>query len=152
MAQCFLPIPFACDGWAPRKAICSWWFVWARTKKYFLPIHFWRRRTRRRGSRFGAPKILHGAALVRSAQKTSKEDGVSPRDPSYSWQVSPSETRAVVDAFHDALAEFRTNPPAAQAFLKQANAKPIPRIDDATYAAWAVAGSVILNLDEVVMR
>ena len=36
MAQCFLPIPFACDGWAPRKAICSWWFVWARTKKYFI--------------------------------------------------------------------------------------------------------------------
>ena len=58
------------------------------------------------------------------------------------------EIDAVVEAYEAAKAEFAANAGAAAKFLKEANVG-VGGIEE---AAWAVAASVILNLDEVVTR
>ena len=63
-----------------------------------------------------------------------------------------AEIDAVMEACQAAREEFKANAGAAKAFLKDANAKVPAGVSEEDYAAWAVAASVILNLDEVVTR
>jgi uncharacterized protein DUF1553 len=62
------------------------------------------------------------------------------------------EIAAVLDAFRAARDEFQADQDAAKAFLKELNAAPPASADPATFAAWSVAASVILNLDELLTR
>jgi hypothetical protein len=63
-----------------------------------------------------------------------------------------AEVDAVVEAYEAAKEEFKANASSAKAFLKDANAMVPSELEETDYAAWAVAASVILNLDEVVTR
>lgn len=62
------------------------------------------------------------------------------------------EIAAVLDAFRAAVDEFQADQDAAKAFLKELNVAPPAGADEANFAAWSVAASVILNLDELLTR
>ena len=58
----------------------------------------------------------------------------------------------MIEACQAAREEFKANAGSAKAFLKDANATVPAGTSEGDYAAWAVAASVILNLDEMVTR
>jgi hypothetical protein len=62
------------------------------------------------------------------------------------------EVAALEAAYRDVLGEFRADLFSARAFLRRANATVPAGWDDATFAAWTVAASVLLNLDELLTR
>ncbi len=66
--------------------------------------------------------------------------------------VRKEEIDAVLETFRLAVDEFQADRDAAKAFLKDLNAAPPAGADEPTFAAWSVAASVILNLDELVTR
>jgi hypothetical protein len=66
--------------------------------------------------------------------------------------VREEEIAAVVEGYRAALDEFQANQDAAKAFLKELNVTAPAGADEATFAAWSVAASVILNLDELLTR
>jgi hypothetical protein len=63
-----------------------------------------------------------------------------------------AEINAILEAHQAALEEFKANPDSAKAFLKEANATAPNGQSEPDYAAWSVAASVILNLDELITR
>ena len=67
-------------------------------------------------------------------------------------QVRSEEIAAVVAAYQRAEGSFAMAPDDAQALLKAASARTIAGIPPAEQAAWTVAMSVIINLDEFVSR
>lgn len=66
--------------------------------------------------------------------------------------VSEQEIALVVEAYDAARHEFAADADAARTFLQEAGASPPEGVDAATYAAWTVAASVIVNLDEFLTR
>ena len=66
--------------------------------------------------------------------------------------AKPAEIEAVIEANRAAKDEFQANAGSAEAFLKDANAIVPAGMKADDYAAWSVAASVILNLDELVTR
>lgn len=63
-----------------------------------------------------------------------------------------SEREVVVKSYQDALSDFRVRPGSSAKLLAAANAQPPSGVDADEFAAWTVAASVILNLDELLMR
>jgi len=66
--------------------------------------------------------------------------------------VSEQEIALVVEAYDAARHEFADDADAASTFLQEAGASPPEGVDAATFAAWTVAASVIVNLDEFLTR
>ena len=62
------------------------------------------------------------------------------------------EIELLVKLYHEALADLSSRPDAAEALLKEANATPPAGVAASEHAAWTVAASAILNLDELLMR
>ena len=95
------------------------------------------------------------AALAQRMMQASTDDAGRAREGlrrALIREVSAEEVQVVVAAYQDALEDFKAHPGAAEAFLKQADAHPIAEVAVESYAAWTTAASVVLNLDEVVMR
>jgi hypothetical protein len=66
--------------------------------------------------------------------------------------VRPDEVAAVVAAVRLARAAYAAEPSDALALLAATRATPIAGVSPAERAAWTVAASVIINLDEFVTR
>jgi len=66
--------------------------------------------------------------------------------------VRPAEIAAVIAAYRQAAALYQSKPDDAAALLKAANAAPAQGASLGERAAWMLAASVILNLDEAVTR
>ncbi len=62
------------------------------------------------------------------------------------------EIDAVIEACQAAREEFKIDAGSSTAFLKDANASAPAGVSDSDFAAWSVAASVVLNLDELVTR
>jgi hypothetical protein len=67
-------------------------------------------------------------------------------------QPDAKEIDVLVKVYQESLAEFSARPDAAEALLKEANSTQPAGVAAKEHAAWTVAASAILNLDELLMR
>jgi len=93
------------------------------------------------------------------ANRMIKEGGATPKDRlnfAYEWTISrpPSaeETQILEEGINRRLAHYRQNPAAAKKLISDGDAKNDPKIDPAELAAYTVAASTILNLDETLTK
>ncbi|MBZ5561120.1 MAG: DUF1553 domain-containing protein [Acidobacteriia bacterium] len=64
----------------------------------------------------------------------------------------PQERAVLVEAAHEALADYRLHPDEATVLLKVGASKSSPKLDSKELAAWTTVASMILNLDETITK
>jgi hypothetical protein len=65
---------------------------------------------------------------------------------------TPAEARVLRDALEQYLADYRTNPEAAEKYLEQGESPRDPELDARELAAYTALASLILNMDETITK